>query len=61
MQYQPRRSGQVVAIEAAPDNPETQGANLTLTRTQESGSQGIKSPAMGSINLTNEVPDFLHS
>ena len=60
-QYQPRRPGRVAAIEAAPDNPENQGANLALMRTQESGSQEMKSPAMRSIDLTREVPDFLRS
>src|SRR5258706_11335751 len=59
-QYQQRRLGRLLAIEAAPEHTENQGANIAITRVQELDSQEPKASTSQSNDTTQETSDFLH-
>src|SRR5258706_10546471 len=59
-QYQQRRPGRLLAIEAAPKHTENQGANIAITRVQELDSQEPKASTSQSNDTTQEISDFLH-
>ena len=60
-QYQQWRLGRLLAIEATPENTDSQGANLTITQAQELDSPDLRVSTSQSADTTQEPLDFLHS
>ena len=58
-QYQQRRPGRLLAIEATPENTENQNANLNVARAQEFDSQNAQTSTTRSGDPTQEISDFL--
>ena len=59
-QYQQQRPRCLLAIKAAPEHMETQGANVAITRVQEADSLQPKASTLRSTDATQEILDFLH-